>query len=214
MIFIKQQLNIIASIPYIGEKYAERLLKNFKTIKNIINASPQEISSKAKIPYKTSIKIWRILNEEYKRWNMFSYLRKILCLIMLLICSYKDIKTREVDDRIWLIFSPIGIIITLFEFFLKFIDFSYLILYFISILITIIVSIIIYYSKFVGGADSKSLISISFLDLINLNKNTIHPFTSIIILTNSCIISLIIPYLLDIKLRILKKDLQFQLRKI
>jgi DNA excision repair protein ERCC-4 len=62
----KQKLNIIASIPYIGEKYAERLLKNFKTIKNVINASPQELSLKAKIPYKTSIKIWRILNEEYK----------------------------------------------------------------------------------------------------------------------------------------------------
>ena len=72
----QQQLNIIASIPYIGEKYAERLLKNFKTIKNIINASPQELSLKAKIPYKTSIKIWKILNEEYKRWNMFLYLRK------------------------------------------------------------------------------------------------------------------------------------------
>jgi DNA excision repair protein ERCC-4 len=63
----QQQLNIISSIPHIGEKYAERLLKNFKTIKNIINASPQELSSKANIPYKTSIKIWRILNEEYKR---------------------------------------------------------------------------------------------------------------------------------------------------
>ncbi len=62
----KQQLNIITSIPYIGEKYAERLLKNFKTIKNIVNASPQELSIKANIPYKTSIKIWRILNEEYK----------------------------------------------------------------------------------------------------------------------------------------------------
>jgi ERCC4-type nuclease len=62
----RQKLNIIASIPYIGEKYAERLLKSFKTIKNIINASPQELSLKAKIPYKTSIKIWRILNEEYK----------------------------------------------------------------------------------------------------------------------------------------------------
>jgi hypothetical protein len=32
------------------------------------------------------------LNEEYKGWIMFSYLRKILCLIMLLICSYEDIK--------------------------------------------------------------------------------------------------------------------------
>jgi ERCC4-type nuclease len=36
-------------------KNSERLLKNFKTIKNIINASPQELPSKAKIPYKTSI---------------------------------------------------------------------------------------------------------------------------------------------------------------
>jgi ERCC4-type nuclease len=62
----RQKLNIISSIPYIGEKYAERLLKSFKTIKTIINAFPQELSTKAKIPYKTSIKIWRILNEEYK----------------------------------------------------------------------------------------------------------------------------------------------------
>ena len=36
---------------------------------------------------------------------MFSYLRKALCLIMLMISSYEDFKTREVDDRIWLIFS-------------------------------------------------------------------------------------------------------------
>jgi hypothetical protein len=36
--------------------------KILKTIKNIINASPKELSLKAKIPYKTSIKIWRILN--------------------------------------------------------------------------------------------------------------------------------------------------------
>ncbi|MEM3407575.1 MAG: prepilin peptidase, partial [Nitrososphaerota archaeon] len=88
---------------------------------------------------------------------MFLYLRQALSLIMLLICSYEDIKTREIDDKIWIIFSPIGIIITLIEFFFKFIDFSYLIFYILSIIIAIIVSIIIYYSKFVGGADSKAL---------------------------------------------------------
>jgi len=131
---------------------------------------------------------------------MFSYLRKILCLIMLTISSYEDFKTREVDDKIWLIFSPLGIIITLFEFFLKFIDFSYLILYFISIVITTIISIIIYYLKFVGGADSKALISISLLDPINLNENTIHPFTPIIVLMDTLITFLIVPnfYLLII----------------
>jgi hypothetical protein len=56
---------------------------------------------------------------------------------MLIISSYEDFKTREVDDRIWLIFSPIGIIITLIEYFLKYIDFSYLIFYVLSIIITI-----------------------------------------------------------------------------
>jgi preflagellin peptidase FlaK len=127
---------------------------------------------------------------------MFSYLRKALCLIMLTISSYEDFKTREVDDKIWLIFSSLGIIITLIEFFLKFIDFSYLILYVLSILITIIVSIIIYYLKFVGGADSKALISISFLDPINFNKNTIHPFTSIIVLMDTLLAFLIVPNIL------------------
>jgi len=48
------------------EKICRKIIENFKTIKNIINASPQKLSLKAKIPYKTSIKIWRILNEEYK----------------------------------------------------------------------------------------------------------------------------------------------------
>jgi hypothetical protein len=52
---------------------------------------------------------------------------------MLLISSYEDIKTREVDDKIWVFFIPIGILITLIEFFLKFIDFSYLMLYVLSI---------------------------------------------------------------------------------
>jgi len=35
---------------------------------------------------------------------MFSYLRKALCLMILMISSYEDFKKREVDDRIWLIF--------------------------------------------------------------------------------------------------------------
>ena len=48
---------------------------------------------------------------------MFSYLRKMLCLIMLLISSYEDFKIREISDKIWLIFSPIVIIITFIEYF-------------------------------------------------------------------------------------------------
>jgi preflagellin peptidase FlaK len=131
---------------------------------------------------------------------------------MLTISSYEDFKTREVDDKIWLIFSPIGIIITFIEYFLNYIDFSYLILYFISILITAIVSIIIYYLKFVGGADSKALISISFLDPINLNENTIHPFTPIIVLMDTLITFLIVPvFLFSYNLyRILNKEKIFK----
>jgi len=128
-----------------------------------------------------------------------------------MISSYEDFKTREIDDRIWMIFSPLGIVITLIEFFLIYVDISYLMLYVISIIITIIVSIIIYL-KFVGGADSKALISISILDPINLNKNIIHPFNSIIVLTNTFVAFLIIPIFLFIYnlYRILNKEKIFK----
>ncbi|MEM3561278.1 MAG: helix-hairpin-helix domain-containing protein, partial [Nitrososphaerota archaeon] len=63
----EQQLNIIASIPFIREKYAERLLKNLKTIKNIVNASPQTLTLLANIPPKIAHKIWMVLNEEFKK---------------------------------------------------------------------------------------------------------------------------------------------------
>jgi len=52
----KQQLNIITSIPHIGEKYAKKLLKNFKTIKNIIDTSPQNYLQKLKYHIKHLLK--------------------------------------------------------------------------------------------------------------------------------------------------------------
>jgi ERCC4-type nuclease len=44
---------------------------SFKTIRAIINASPQELNLKAKIPHKILIKIWKILNEEYKEKSFY-----------------------------------------------------------------------------------------------------------------------------------------------
>ncbi|MEM1574739.1 MAG: hypothetical protein QW755_07455 [Nitrososphaerota archaeon] len=60
-------MNIIASIPSIREEYAERLLKNLKTIKNIVNATLQTLSLLANIPQKNSYKIRLILNKEYEK---------------------------------------------------------------------------------------------------------------------------------------------------
>ena len=87
----------------------EDFLKNLKTVKNIINATPQTLSLITNIPPKNACKIM----------NLFNYLRQILTLIMLIICSYEDLKTREISDKIWIIFSPIRILITFIEFFLK-----------------------------------------------------------------------------------------------
>lgn len=39
------------------------------------------------------------------------FLRQIMALTMLSVASYFDIKTREVDDRIWLIFAIPGIVL-------------------------------------------------------------------------------------------------------
>lgn len=58
------QLYILQGLPGIGRKSAYKLLKRFKTVKNVINASPLELS--AVIGDKKAKKILTVLNAEFK----------------------------------------------------------------------------------------------------------------------------------------------------
>ncbi len=57
---------VLASLPGVGPKIAEEMLRRFKSIKNVANASIEELMHVDKIGRKKATKIYEILNLEYK----------------------------------------------------------------------------------------------------------------------------------------------------
>ncbi len=57
---------VLASLPGVGPKIAEEMLRRFKSIKNVANASIEELMHVDKIGKKKATKIYEILNLEYK----------------------------------------------------------------------------------------------------------------------------------------------------
>jgi len=69
--------------------------------------------------------------------------------------SYFDLKTREVDDWVWLVYGPIGLALTVVR---LLIEPSTLILTVVSIAVTAVVSFGLFYFGLFGGADCKAII--------------------------------------------------------
>ena len=62
----EQQEYIISSLPGVGLGLAKPLLKHFKSVKNVINASEKELEEVEKIGKKKSEKIKDIVDREYQ----------------------------------------------------------------------------------------------------------------------------------------------------
>ncbi|MCW4053730.1 MAG: prepilin peptidase [Candidatus Bathyarchaeota archaeon] len=86
----------------------------------------------------------------------------ILSLAFLLYASWSDYKTREVSNRVWAIYGPAALLLTMTE--LTFFEpspLSKLPLFGLSFGITAVFAIILFYSGGFGGADSKALMCIA-----------------------------------------------------
>jgi len=79
----------------------------------------------------------------------------ILSLAFLSYASWKDWKLREVDDRVWLVFAPLGGFLTLARTVLtgnpSFLQWG------LSLAITVVLGLTLYFLGFWGGADAKAL---------------------------------------------------------
>ena len=62
----EQQQLIVEGLPSVGPKLAKALLENFKTVKNLANASEEELQKVKKIGKKKARIIKNILEEEYR----------------------------------------------------------------------------------------------------------------------------------------------------
>ena len=78
---------------------------------------------------------------------------------LLTYASWSDYKTREVSNRVWAIYAPIAIVLSLSELLLY--DSSKIVLFGISVGLTVGLAFLLFYSGAFGGADSKALMCIA-----------------------------------------------------
>jgi|SRR5579885_1659137 len=105
-----------------------------------------------------------------------TYVRIISALLMLCIASYTDIKQREIDDRIWMIFGGFSVVLLFFT-----PDISqYLVVAGFSLLVAPVV-LFVWKTGFIGGADAFAIIVLAILvPGCTFSNSQINPFTTLI----------------------------------
>jgi preflagellin peptidase FlaK len=91
--------------------------------------------------------------------EIFEAVKVTLSLAFLLYASWSDYKTREVSNRVWLLFAPLALLLSLIELLLY--EPSNLPFFGLSFGITAVIAFILFYSGGFGGADSKALMCIA-----------------------------------------------------
>ena len=91
--------------------------------------------------------------------ELFTAAKITLSISFLLYASWSDYKTREVSNRVWAVYAPLALILSLADFLLY--EPSRLPLFGLSFGLTAIIAIVLFYSGGFGGADSKALMCIA-----------------------------------------------------
>ena len=143
---------------------------------------------------------------------MITEINLILIAGVLLFASYQDLKTREIDDRVWLITAPIGAVLTLYEI-LTTPGYPWAVALF-SIGLTVVLAIGVAYVGLFGGADMKALIMIAVtMPVYPYSGVLVSPFYPLTILGNGLATSLVlIPTLAALNLvwKVVKKRSLFE----
>jgi preflagellin peptidase FlaK len=112
---------------------------------------------------------------------------------MLSIGSYYDLKTREVNDRLWMAFGGAGLVLYAREYVSGATADVQMIL--VSVSLTAAVAIVLYRYGFFGGADAKALVAVSVILPVYYSSSGfhVHPITGITVLTNAALFALVVP---------------------
>jgi preflagellin peptidase FlaK len=90
---------------------------------------------------------------------LLSAARVSVSLGFLLYASWSDCKTREVSNRVWAVYAPVALALSLAELLLY--DSTRLPFYGLSFGVTAVIAILLFYTGGFGGADSKALMCIA-----------------------------------------------------
>jgi len=128
--------------------------------------------------------------------EILSWTRIIIALIFLAYASWSDWKTREISNNVWIVFAPIAFLLSVaqFLFFSPSDTLQLIINYGISVVITSVFSIALFYVGAFGGADAKALICIALAipripDLVEPVSGFVSPIFPITVFSNGVIIA-------------------------
>ncbi|WP_228369350.1 A24 family peptidase [Candidatus Nitrososphaera gargensis] len=112
---------------------------------------------------------------------------------MLSIGAYYDLKTREVNDRLWMVFGAAGLVLYPWEYVSGATADVQMIL--VSVSLTAAIAVALYRYSFFGGADAKALMAISAIMPVYYSPSTfyVHPITGIMVLTNAVLFAMAVP---------------------
>ncbi len=116
--------------------------------------------------------------------------RVLLSLFFLALCSWYDYKTREVTNKMWLVYGPAGLALLLLQYFTDRALSENSVLLLASIGITTVIALTLFYTGFFGGADSKALICLSlalpvYPAFVHEYVTVLVPFFPLAVLVNS-----------------------------
>lgn len=121
--------------------------------------------------------------------------RIVLCLVFLVYASWSDYKSREVSNKVWLIFGPLALLLTGTQIlFFASQPFQLVTFYVLSFAITSGLAITIFYVGGFGGADAKALMCIALAlpvypsNLLSHYVGFVSPLFPITIFSNSVLL--------------------------
>lgn len=109
---------------------------------------------------------------------------------MLLFTSYLDLKKREVEDKIWLIFGGLGVALQIYEIHIQEITIIQLA---ISLILATVIGMGLFILGFYGGADGKALVVLGVLVPVFAPRIGIYSIAPLIVLTNGVLLSILLP---------------------
>ena len=110
--------------------------------------------------------------------------------VMLLYTSYLDMKKREVEDKIWLIFGAIGVALQVYEILN---GYANIVSLGISLALATIIGLGLFFIGFYGGADGKALIVLAILVPQFNPRVGLYTIAPLMVLTNGVLISILLP---------------------
>ncbi len=118
-------------------------------------------------------------------------LKYLVLLGALAFASYQDIRTREIDDKVWLIAGAIGALLTAYE---ALTVPSYQALFaLVSIGLTALLAFGVYFLGLYGGADAKALLAVAVtMPLAPSAATLFSPFFPLTVLGNALLCSLVL----------------------